>query len=48
MASLTDRVVKLARSPEARRMADKAQQLARDPRTRRRIEALRERLARKR
>lgn len=46
MPSLTDRVMKLVRSPEARRAADRAQRLARDPRNRRRLDALRQRLTR--
>jgi hypothetical protein len=48
MASLTDRVKNFVRSPEARRLADKAEKLARDPRNRRRLEALRDRLGRRR
>lgn len=44
MASLTDRVLKLVRSPEGRRLADKAREMARDPRNRRRLEDLRHRL----
>jgi hypothetical protein len=48
MASLVDRITRLARSPQGRRLADRAQQLARDPSTRRKIEDLRGRLMKKR
>ncbi len=44
MASLTERVNQLLRSPHTRQLAERAQQLARDPRTQRKIEALRARL----
>jgi hypothetical protein len=48
MASLTDRIARALRSPQARRLADKAAEVARDPATRRRIEEFRNRLTRKR
>lgn len=48
MASLADRLVRLMRSPEARRLADKAEKVARDPQNRRRLAALRHRLSRTR
>lgn len=48
MASLIDRITRLARSPQGRRLAERAQQLAQDPKTRRKIEDLRARWMRKR
>jgi hypothetical protein len=48
MASLVDRITRLVRSPQGRRLADRAQRLARDPSTRRKIDDLRIRLMKKR
>ncbi|MBV9060408.1 MAG: hypothetical protein JO296_08275 [Pseudonocardiales bacterium] len=48
MASLIDRITRLARSQQGRRLAERAQQLAQDPKTRRKIEDLRARWMRKR
>lgn len=48
MASFSDRIARALRSPQARRLADKATEVARDPATRRRIEELRTRLTGKR
>lgn len=47
MASLSDRVIRFVRSPQGKRLADKAGKLARDPRNRRRLEQLRARLGRR-
>lgn len=47
MASLIDRITRLARSPKGQRLAQRAQELARDPSTRRKIEGLRARLMKK-
>lgn len=44
MTSLTDRIVRALRGPQAKRLTDQARQLARDPATRRRFEQLRARL----
>ena len=48
MASLIDRITRLARSPQGQRLAQRAQEIARDPNTRRKIEELRVRLMKKR
>jgi hypothetical protein len=48
MASMIDRITRLARSPQGQRLAQRAQELARDPNTRRKIEELRVRLMKKR
>ncbi|MGH3436054.1 MAG: hypothetical protein ACRDRN_06260 [Sciscionella sp.] len=50
MASLTDRVTRLLRSPQAKQLAERAKQLAHDPRTRTRtkIEDLGARLTKRR
>jgi hypothetical protein len=48
MASLIDRITRLARSPQGQRLVERAQQLAQDPNTRRKIEDLRARLMKKR
>jgi len=48
MASLIDRLTRLAGSPQGQRLAQRAQQLARDPNTRRKIEELRARLMKRR
>jgi hypothetical protein len=48
MASLIDRITRLARSPQGQRLAERAQQFARDPNTRRKIEDLRARFMKKR
>jgi hypothetical protein len=47
MASLIDRITRLARSPQGQRLAQRAQEIARDPNTRRKIEELRVRLMKK-
>jgi hypothetical protein len=44
MASLVDRIMRLMRSPQGQRLAQRAQQLARDPNTRHKLEQLRARL----
>ena len=46
--SIVNRISRLARSPQGRRMAERAVQAARDPKTRRQIEQVRQRLARRR
>jgi hypothetical protein len=46
--SLLNRVAKLARSPQGRRLADQAVRAARDPKTRRQIEQVRSRLVSRR
>lgn len=48
MPSLTERLTRLLRSPQAKQLADRAQQIARDPRTRRKLDELRARLTKKR
>jgi hypothetical protein len=48
VASLIDRITRLARSPQGQRLAERAQQLARDPHTGRKIEDLRTRWMKKR
>lgn len=48
MASLTNKLAELARSPKGRELADKAKQYADKPENRRKVEQLRERLSRKR
>ncbi len=48
MASLTDRVTRLLRSPQAKQLAERAKQLAHDPRTRTKIEDLGARLTKRR
>jgi hypothetical protein len=48
VASLIDRITRLARSPQGQRLAERAQQLARDPNTRRKVEDLRTRWMKKR
>lgn len=48
MASLIDRLTRLAGSPQGQRLAQRAQELARDPNTRRKIEELRARLMKRR
>jgi len=47
MPGLFDRVGRFARSPQGKRLMQKAQQAARDPKTRRRIAGVRGRLARR-
>ena len=47
MAGLFDRLGRFARSPQGKRLMQKAQRPARDPRTRRRISEFRGRLARR-
>lgn len=48
MASLIDRITRLARSPQGQRLARRAQQLAQDPNTRRKLDELRARWMKKR
>jgi hypothetical protein len=48
VASLIDRITRLARSPQGQRLAERAQQLARDPNTRRKTKDLRTRWMKKR
>ena len=45
MASLMDRVSKFARSPQGRKMADKAKRFASDPKNRQKIEGYRKKFA---
>lgn len=45
MASMMDRVAKFARSPQGRRMADKAKRFASDPKNRQKIEGYRKKFA---
>ena len=47
MPGFIDRVGRFARSPQGKRMMEKAQTLAKDPRTRKRIADARARLARR-
>jgi len=47
MPGFMDRVSRFARSPQGKRMVEKAQRLARDPSTRRRIAEARGRLSRR-
>ncbi len=48
MAGLMSKVTCFARSPQGRKLADRAKQMAADPKNRRRIEELRARASRKR
>ncbi len=48
MASLTRRIMELARSPQGRRLIEQAKQQARDPENRRRLEQLRARYGKRR
>lgn len=48
MASLTSKLADIARSPQGRRLADKAKEYANKPENRRKIEELRAKLAKKR
>ena len=45
MASLMDRVTKFARSPQGRKMADKAKRFASDPKNKQKIEGYRKKFA---
>jgi hypothetical protein len=47
MAGLFNRIGRFARSPQGKRLMEKAQRAARDPRTRRRIADARARLMRR-
>ena len=47
MAGLFDKVGRFARSPQGKRMVEKAQRLAKDPSTRRKIADARRRFARR-
>jgi hypothetical protein len=48
MAGLMSKVARFARSPQGRKMTERAKQIARDPKTRRKIDEFRGRTARKR
>lgn len=48
MASITDRIARALRSPQAKRLTEKAQEIARDPETRRKLDQLRNRLTKPR
>ena len=45
--SIISKVSKLARSPEGKRLVEKAQHMAKDPETRRKLEGLRSQVGRK-
>ena len=45
--SLLTKAVQFARSPQGRKLTEKAKTMAKDPETRRKIEGLREKTARK-
>jgi hypothetical protein len=47
MPGLFDRIDRFARSPQGKRLMEKAQKVARDPKTRRRIADARARLGRR-
>jgi hypothetical protein len=47
MPGLFDKVTKLARTPQGRRLAEQAQQMAKDPKNREKIAQLRSRLGRR-
>ena len=47
MPSLVDRLSKLARGPQGRRLADRAQRYAKSPEGRRQIEGLRRRFTKR-
>jgi hypothetical protein len=47
MAGLVDRIGRFARSPQGKRLMERAQRVARDPKTRRRIAEARARLGRR-
>ena len=46
--SIVSKVAKLARSPEGKRLVEKAQHMAKDPETRRKLEGLRSHVGKKR
>ncbi len=48
MAGLMSKVARFARSPQGRKLADRAKQMANDPKNRRKVEQLRDRASRKR
>ena len=48
MAGLMNKVARFARSPQGRKLAERAKQMAQDPNNRRKIEELRGRVSRKR
>ena len=48
MAGLMSKVSRFARSPQGRKLADRAKQMANDPKNREKIEGLRARASRKR
>jgi hypothetical protein len=47
MPGLVDRIGRFARSPQGKRLMERAQRVARDPKTRRRIAEARARLGRR-
>jgi hypothetical protein len=47
MASMTDRIARALRSPEGKKLAERAKEVARDPATRRTLAQLRRRFSRK-
>jgi hypothetical protein len=48
MAGLMSKVARFARSPQGRKLAERAKQASSDPKNRRKIEELRGRISRKR
>ena len=48
MAGLMSKVARFARSPQGRKLTDRAKQMAQDPKNRRKIDELRGRASRKR
>ena len=48
MAGLMNKLARFARSPEGRKLADRAKRMAQDPQNRRKLEELRGRVGRKR
>jgi hypothetical protein len=47
MASMTDRIARALRSPEGKKLAERAKGIARDPATRRKLDQLRSRFGKK-
>jgi hypothetical protein len=45
MATMMDRIARFARSPQGRKMADKAKRFASDPKNRQKIEGYRKKFA---
>ncbi|HEY3754373.1 MAG TPA: hypothetical protein VGL80_34695 [Pseudonocardiaceae bacterium] len=48
MTPIADRIARALRSPQAKRLTDKAKEIARDPETRRKLDQLRTRLTKPR